>query len=102
MPRRYYYDDDQAANEFAGWALTLTGMALVELIKALRPRPAAYTPEAPDIPKHVNLLTQGLAMWCGSCGLLTGKPSNHPSLICPTSPSLKPPGQLRIGRKSHR
>ncbi|MCA0456136.1 MAG: hypothetical protein LCI00_19315 [Chloroflexi bacterium] len=60
MPRRYYYDDHHAADEFATWALVLTTGALIELIKALRPRPAVYTPEAPDSPKQVQPLTQAI------------------------------------------
>jgi len=60
MPRRYYYDDTQAADDFVAWSLILTTGALVELIKALRPRPAVYTPEAPDNPKQVQPLTQAI------------------------------------------
>ncbi len=58
MRRRYYTDDDAAIADFVSWSVVLTGMGVAALIKALIPKPAAYTPAAPDDPTHVSSLLE--------------------------------------------
>ena len=52
MPR-YYSAEDRAADEFTAWSLVLVGTGIVALYNALRPRPDAYYPKAPDDPAQI-------------------------------------------------
>src|SRR5260221_102521 len=52
MPR-YYSDDDYIAAQFTAWSIVLAGQGIAALYSALRPRPDAYYPKAPDAPEQI-------------------------------------------------